>query len=116
MPYIIVKGSLHKEPPRDWQQRKDFLHKRRKEIEADLRSTIFTKDQMNMVDCKDEASEERRVVDYDGWKMTKDKIGKTNEDKLREFNEINREFKKHGEEGRVHSSDDLRNNKPIKYD
>ena len=52
--------------------------------------------------------EEMRVADYDKWKTTKDRAGKTNEDKLTEYNEINREFKKHGEEGRIH----YRGNRP----
>src|SRR3989304_4500368 len=99
MPYIIVKGKSSKD---DWNKQKDYLHQRRKTLETDLRSSIFTKDKMNMVDCSTEQDEFRRTVEYDQWKAAKDKTGKSNEDKLREFQEINKEFKKHGEEGRKH--------------
>lgn len=119
MTYIIVKGSPFVKGGTgsdNWNRRKDELHRRRKELESELRPTMFNKDQMMMRDCKSSAEEEKRVQDYDRWKATKDKTGKTNEDKLREFCDINREFKKHGEEGRKHDADDLRVSRQIRYD
>ena len=116
---IIVKGSPFVKGSREtgnWNRDKDAFHRRRKELEADLRPTIFNKDQMMMRDCRTQDEEDKRVADYDRWKGNRDKTGKTNEDKMREFCEINREFKKHGEEGRKHDVDDLRVSRPIKYD
>jgi hypothetical protein len=119
MAFIIVKGSpfvrgssVDKD---DWSRRKDKLHKRRKVLETELRETIFSKDKMMMRDCKNEREEERRVVDYGEWKNFKDNTGKSNEDKLREWSEINREFKQHNEEGNKHDADQLRDKKPVNY-
>ena len=53
-------------------------------------------------------SEEEQTQKYDRWK-------EHNKEKMARFGEINREFKANGEEGRVHSLDDIRNNKLI-YD
>ena len=112
MPYIIIKNSQSGR----WNKNKDFLHQRRKELEQDLKQTIFTKDQMNMVDCKSETEEHKRTLDFMRWQKTRDKSGKTNEEKQREWHNINRTFKKHNEEGRIHTTDDLRNSKQTKYD
>ena len=118
MANIIIKGSPFVGGSRQdesWKRRKDEAHRRRKELEAELRPTMFDRDQMMMRDCRTEADEHKRVYDYDAWKAHRDKTGKTNEDKLREWNQLNREFKKHGEEGRPHNSDDLRSSRQIKY-
>ena len=117
MPHIIIKGSRFvKGGSSDtWKYRKDYLHKRRKELESDLKETILNKDKMWMRDCQNELDEEKRVKDYDSWKQHKDSSGKTNEDKMREWSEINREFKQRNEEGRLHTVDDIRTKK-VKYD
>lgn len=119
MANIIIHGSRYVKggyKNNEWNpQRKDFLHKRRKELESDLKQTIFSRDKMNMRDCKTEADEEKRTAEYDAWRTYKDKTGKTNEDKMREWSEVNREFKKYGEEGRRHDVDQIRDNK-VKYD
>ena len=118
MPLIIIKGSRFvKGGASDtWQYKKDYLHRRRKEIESDLRQTILSKDKMDMRDCRTESEEEKRVAEYDAWKAKKDGTGKSNEDKMHELAGINREFKKQGEEGRLHTMDDLRIKKAIKHD
>ena len=116
---IVIKGSRYvkgKSLEDSWQHKKDQLHQERKNLEQDLRQTIFSRDKMNAHDCQTETEENRRVKEYDRWKQTKDSSGRTNEEKMRKWNEINREFKKHGEEGRLHSTDDLRQNKEVKYD
>lgn len=92
----------------NWNRYKDSLHKERKQLADDLKTGIFTKSQMNWSDCRNEEEQNKRVYDYERWK------GK-NEGKMRRWNEINREFKKHSEESKVHSIDDIRENK-VKYD
>ena len=99
----------------DWQHKKDILHKRRKELEQDLRQTIFTKDQMNMRDCKSEQDEEKRTLEFVRWQKTRDKTGKTNEQKQKEWHDVNRIFKEHKEEGNAHTTNDLRDIKQVKY-
>jgi hypothetical protein len=117
MPYIIIKGSRFVKGGcgDNWSRRKDELHKRRKELEYDLSQTIFSKDKMWMRDCHTEAEEKKRVTEYDQWKRTKGQVGKTNEDKMREWSEINKEFKQHNEEGRPQNVDMIRENK-VKYE
>ncbi len=51
---------------------------------------------------------DEQVAKYDKWKGN-------NEKNMREWGDINKEFKKQGEEKRLHSIDDIRNNKII-YD
>lgn len=111
MVYIITRsgGSPLKEKP------KDELHRRRKELAETVKEGIFNKDQMMMRDCKDADEEARRVADYDRWKAEKRK-GLTNEQCMREWSDINREFKRRKEEGQVHTVDDLRESKSVKYD
>src|SRR3990167_4001182 len=99
--HIIVKGSLHKEPPQNWgSRRKDFLHKRRLEISDKIKEGIMSKGEMNRGD-EGEPDFDERVARYDKWKEEKEPL-------MREFHEINKEFKRHNEEGRPHSIDDLR--------
>lgn len=93
----------------------DQLHNQRKQIECNLKEGIFTKDQMNQHDCRDDDQRVKRVADYDRWKQSSNN-GVTKETQMAQFGEINREFKRRGEEGRVHSMDDLRNRKSVKYD
>lgn len=116
--HIIIKGSPFVRGNRNddsWQRQKDILHRRRKELEGDLKQTIFSKDKMMANDCHTETEEEQRANEYDKWKRTKDVSGKSNEGKLKEWLEINREFKKHNEEGKPISADDLRQKKEVKY-
>jgi len=98
-----------------WRREKDTLHKRRKELEQDLRPALFSHDQMMMRDCKTETEENKRVAEYDKRMADRDRAGRSNEDKLREWNEINRTFKKHGEEGNRHDADQLRRKKVVSY-
>ena len=112
MPYIIVRNR-----PKDVSHMsKDELHHRRKFIESGLKETIFSKDKMEQRDCKDEDHENKRVADYDKWKQSKMTDGTTNEQAMKEFSVINKQFKKIGEEGRVHTMDDLRQRKAVKHD
>jgi len=104
---IIVKGSLHKEPPREWQSRKDFLHKRRKRLAEQIKEGIMSKSEMNRGE-EGEPDFDNKVARYDKWKKNKEPL-------MKEFSEINREFKKQGEEGRPHSIDDIREGK-LKFD
>jgi len=106
---IIIKGGRTHKPHEMGEKSKDELHKRRKQLAQDIRSTTFSKDQLNWRDCPDKDSQNKRVKDYDKWK-------EKNESKMREWSNINREFKKRGEEGRLHSVDDLRRRKSEKYD
>jgi hypothetical protein len=110
MTTIIVKKSKD-----NWSWRKNELHKKRKELANSLSDTIFSKSKMDMQDCQDKDHEEKRVADYDKWKTSRDSTGLTNEQKMTEWSNINREFKKHNEEGRLHTIDDIRNGR-VKYD
>jgi hypothetical protein len=114
---IIIKGSPFVKggscSQDDWHRRKDELHRERKEHISVLSETIFSKDKMNQRDCVDETQEKKRVQDYDKWKASK-KNGLTNEERMQRFGEINREFKKHGEEGNPHNIDQIREKK-IKF-
>lgn len=96
---------------------KDELHAERKRIENDLREGgIFSKDKMHQMDCKTKDDESRRVKDYVKWQESRGRDGRTNKQKMDRWAEINREFKKHGEEGRVHTIDDVRERKSVRYD
>jgi len=119
MANIIIRGSrfVRGDSRSDtWSRRKDELYRRRKEIESDLKQTIFSKDKMDMRDCHGEHDEAKRTAEYDAWKAQKDSKGISNEKKMSDWSEINREFKRNEEEGRVHSIDNLRNTKSVKYD
>lgn len=113
MVYIIIKEKISSSNLHTMS--KDQLHERRKKMEDEMRDGLLTKDQMDMVDCKDKADEERRVNQYVNWKDKKVN-GVTNEERMRDWSECNREFKRRGEEGRPHSVDDIRESKKIKYD
>ena len=108
MTYIIIKGSLHKEPPRDWgSKRKDYLHKRRLELSEKIKEGIMSKSKMNKGE-EGNPDFDAKVEKYNKWKDKKESL-------MKEWSEINREFKQHGEEGRPHSMDDIRENK-LKFD
>ncbi|MFH1640560.1 MAG: hypothetical protein ABIA66_01215 [Candidatus Omnitrophota bacterium] len=110
MEFIIKGGPTHKPHKANLESKtKDELHRRRKELTEELKGRLFTKDQMNWRDCRDRDAECKRVSDYM-------KLQKINEPKMKEWSDINREFKKRGEEGRLHSIDDLRRRKSVKYD
>lgn len=113
MPYIIVRGSLHKTPPSgNWKYRKDYLHKRRKELSERIKEGIMSKSEMNRGE-EGEPVFDTRVEQYDKWKKEKEPL-------MQEWNQINREFKKQGEEGKPMSIDVIRdstfNGKNIKYE
>lgn len=96
---------------------KDQLHAERKRLESDLREGgMFSKDKMDQRDCQDEDHEHKRVSDYVKWQGTKGKDGMTNKQKQDKWHDINRKFKEHGEEGRLHTTDNLRERKPVRYD
>ena len=96
---------------------RDILHNERKRLEQDLREGgIFSKDKMWQMDCQDKDHEDKRVKDYVKWKEVKGKDGKTNEQKMNRWAEINREFKNQNIEGRPHDADQLRARQPIRYD
>lgn len=107
MPYIIVKGSLHKEPPTDWRRRKDYLHQRRQELTEKIKEGILSKSEMNRGE-EGQPDFDVKVRQYDKWKKEKEPL-------MNEWSSINKEFKQHGEEGRSHSIDDIRENK-LKFD
>jgi len=102
MANIIIRKKGH-----NWQQRKDMLHKRRKELSEKMKDGMFSTSQMKK-GTDGIISHEEQVAQYDKWKAD-------NEKRIREWSDINKEFKKQGEEGRVHSVDDIRDNK-VKYD
>ena len=115
---IIIKGKPTYKP--DTRKLSDFnkdaIHNRRKEVEYELRKTIFSKDKMDQRDVQDKDGEERRVREYDQWKKTPTKLGKTNEQLMSEWGELNREFKRRGEEGKPMCLDFVRQRKSTKYE
>lgn len=111
---IIIKGKTPQKKPLEGKTL-DELHSKRKKLVEEMKDGLYTKDQMNWRDCPTEADEQKRVRDYDRWKDTKVK-GTTNEQKMREWSDINKEMKRRKEEGRIHSIDDLRKRKSVKYD
>jgi len=94
MANIIIRKS------QSWNKQKDVLHKRRKFLAKSIKEGIMSKAEMNNGN-EGEPAFDAKVQRYDKWK-------KKNEPKMREFSEINKEFKKQGEEGRKHSIDNLR--------
>lgn len=105
MVFIIVKKSGNQR--KEWDGvRKDHLDKRRKQIAEELQDGIMSKSQMKKGHDGD-GNEDKQTARYDDWKNRSHK-GKTNEERMREWHGINKEFKKHGEEGKVHSLDDIR--------
>lgn len=96
---------------RSWGQRKDVLHRRRKVLAESIKEGIMSKSEMNRGN-EGEPEFTAKVEKYDSWK-------KDNEPKMSEWGKINREFKKHGEEGKPFSMDVIReakvSGKNIKY-
>ena len=107
---IIIKGSRYvRGNSTDWNsRRKDELHKRRKELAESIKDGIMSKTQMNKGE-EGEPEFDKQVQKYSQWVTVKDK-------EIREFHNINREFKKHGTEGLPHSLDDLRKEGRLRYD
>jgi hypothetical protein len=107
---IIIKGSRFVKGGcgDNWNRRKDELHRRRKELTESIKKGIFSKSEMNKGE-EGEPEFDARVNKYFQWITEKDK-------EIREWQGINREFKKHGEEGRLHSLDDLRKEGKFKTD
>lgn len=98
---------------RNWGQRKDILHKRRKELAEGMRPGLMSRGQM-MRGHNGDGNEDRQTEKYDQWKQG------GNEGRMKEWSDINREFKTNGEEGKVMSIDSVRDSnergKNIKYD
>jgi len=116
---IIVRGSqtCNKTDNRKLDDlHKDVIHRRRKEVEGELRKTMFSKDKMWQTDCRDKSDEKKRVEDYDRWKQTKTGLGKTNEQLMSEWGNLNREFKRRNEEGKPQCLDFVRARKNVKYE
>lgn len=115
MPAIIIKGSrfVGGGGSDTWSRQKDELHRKRKEHAEILGESIFSKDKMDMRDCHSDTDEARRTQEYDKWKATEVK-GMTNEQRMKAWSDLNRKFKERGEEGLLHSPDDIRNGK-VKY-
>lgn len=96
---------------RSWQKNKDKLHNRRKFLAEQIKEGIMSKSEMNSGEEGEPAFDEK-VSYYDKWK-------KDNEPKMREWSDLNKEFKAHGEEGKPMSVDSVRESKTkgkdIKY-
>jgi len=105
MANIIIRKSRNQDTR--WGVRKDYLHQRRKELAEQMKPGMFSVNQMKK-GTDGFMSHEEQVDKYDKWKNV-------NEKNMTEWGKINREFKENKEESRVHSIDDIRNNKVI-YD
>lgn len=112
---IIIKGKTNPKNPLEHLS-KDQLHRRRKELESTMREGVFNKDQMNWRDCKSKDDEEKRVKDYDKWKVTKTSTGLNNAQNMRAWSDINLEFKRRKEEGKPQCIDFVRQRKSTKYE
>ena len=117
MVYIITKSRTSRRSPiSDFHTvSKDELHDRRKVLESELDDGILSKDQMDMKDCTDSNQENQRVAQYVNWKDKKTK-GVSNDERMTEWSNLNREMKARGEEGRPHCVDDIRSKKKVNYD
>lgn len=91
----------------DWNRRKDQLHKERKILAEQMRDGMFSVGNMKR-GTDGIVSHDEFVSKYDKWK-------EHNQKKMERWHSINRAFKQHGEEGRPHSMDCIRNNKVL-YD
>ena len=91
----------------DWGRKKDQLHKERKVLAEKMKPGMFSVGQMKK-GTDGIISHDEQVAKYDRWK-------EHNKSRTERWHEINREFKRNGEEGRAHSLDDIRNNKVL-YD
>jgi len=115
---IIIKGgATHRQDNRGLQDlNKDRVHNRRKLVEAELRKTVFSRDKMWQTDCHDKDQEAKRVNDYRKWQKTKTGLGKTNEQLMSEWGDLNRDFKRRGDEGKPQCIDFVRQRKTTKYE
>lgn len=93
---------------KEWDRNKDALHKRRKELAEKMKHGMMSASQMTR-GTDGIISHEEQVEKYDKWKAK-------NEGNMKEWGDINREFKKNGEEGRAHSLDDIRQEGRMIYD
>lgn len=114
---ILIRGGPTHKPYQSGLEGKtrDELHKRRKELAIEMKDGLFDKDQMNWHDCKTPSEENKRVTDYDRWRTTKVK-GKTNDERMKEWSDINREFKRRNLEGKPQCIDFVRQRKSTKYE
>lgn len=92
----------------NWNRKKDELHKRRRELAEEMKDGIMSISQMKR-GTDGIMSHREQVEKYDKWK-------EVNQKRMSEWSEINREFKKHGEEGRVHTIDDIRPEGKLRFD
>jgi len=96
---------------------KDRLHTERKRLESDLREGgMFSREKMDQRDCQDSDHEHKRVNDYVKWQGTRGKDGMTNKQKQDKWHDINRKFKEHNLESKLHTTDDLRKRRSVRYD
>jgi len=115
---IIIKGKpTYRQDNRQLHDlSKDAVHKRRKLVESELRKTVFSRDKMWQTDCHDKDQEAKRVNDYRKWQKTKTGLGKTNEQLMSEWGDLNRDFKRRGDEGKPQCIDFVRQRKTTKYE
>jgi len=98
---------IFKKTNNSWSHRKDILHEKRKELAEKIKPGMMSTSQMKK-GTDGFMSHAEQVEKYDKWK-------ESNTNNMKQWSDINKEFKKHGEEGRVHTLDDLRDNK-MKFD
>ena len=67
MPYIIVKNKGH-----NWRQRKDILHRRRKELVEKMKPGMFNVSQMKKGETQF-MNHDEQVAAYDKWKNHNEK-------------------------------------------
>lgn len=106
MVYIITRRE------KSFHHRKDGLHRRRKELVGQIKDGLLSKSEMNKGN-EGEPEFDKRVSDYDKWKKKKEPL-------MREWSDVNKTFKKHGEEGKPLSIDfireELSTGKKVKYE
>jgi len=101
MPAIIIKGK-------SLDQRKDELHRRRKQLAEDMRPGMMSRRQM-LRGHNGDGDEDQQTHNYDKWKDH-------NKQNMEDWHSINREFKKNGDEGLAHSLDDIRPDGKMRFD
>ena len=102
---------------------KDELDKRRKLHAEDLKNGLMSQGQM-MRGHSGDGDEDKQTQQYIKWKDERyrgsDGRVLTNAQRMEEYGKCNKAFKKRGEEGRVHSFDDVRTEKfqkrRVRYD
>lgn len=82
-------------------RQKDKLHQERLSLEEAMRPGIMSVDQMQAGESK-HLSEDEQTRKYGQWRAE-------NKRRMQRWHEINRTFKKAGEEGHLHTIDDIRN-------